>query len=130
MQIVIQHARGGRIASPLRESYDLEDAHAAIEPDRQHVAGLDGMARRHFARAIDADMARLDQRGRAGAGLHHPRVPQPFIETLALQTTPIRAMDRYFALSFDAFCLREPVPRTASGAGFRLKRFSGPCGWR
>jgi hypothetical protein len=55
-------------------------------------------------------MAGLDQRGRAGAGLHHPRVPQPFIETLALQTTPIRAMDRYFALSFDAFSLREPVP--------------------
>src|SRR3981081_1831426 len=110
MQIVIQHARGGRIASPLRKSDDPEDAHAAIEPDRQHVAGLDGMARRHFARAIDADMAGLDQRGRAGAGPHPPRLPHPFIETLALQTTPIRAMDRYFALSLDAFSLREPVP--------------------
>jgi len=35
-------------------------------------------------------MAGLNQRGRAGAGLHYPRVPQPFIETLALQATPIR----------------------------------------
>jgi hypothetical protein len=35
-------------------------------------------------------MAGLDQRGSAGAGLHHPRVPQPLIETLALQATPIR----------------------------------------
>jgi hypothetical protein len=35
-------------------------------------------------------MAGLDQRGRAGAGFHDPCVPQPFIETLALQATPIR----------------------------------------
>jgi hypothetical protein len=35
-------------------------------------------------------MAGLDQRRSAGAGLHYPRVPQPFIETLALQATPIR----------------------------------------
>jgi hypothetical protein len=35
-------------------------------------------------------MAGLDQRGRAGAGFHHPRMPQPFIETLALQATPIQ----------------------------------------
>ena len=43
------------------------------------------MARRLLAHAVDADMAGLDQRGGAGAGLHHPRMPQPFIETLALQ---------------------------------------------
>jgi hypothetical protein len=47
-------------------------------------------------------MAGLDQRGRAGAGLHHPRVPQPFIETLAFQATPIRGWI-FMALSFDAF---------------------------
>jgi hypothetical protein len=34
-------------------------------------------------------MTGLDQRGRAGAGFHDPRMPQPFIETLALQATPI-----------------------------------------
>src|ERR1700733_9075475 len=34
-------------------------------------------------------MTGLDQRGSAGAGLHHPRMPQPFIETLALQITPL-----------------------------------------
>jgi hypothetical protein len=33
-------------------------------------------------------MAGFDQRGGAGAGFYHPRMPQPFIETLALQTTP------------------------------------------
>ena len=48
------------------------------------------MAGRLLAHAVDADMAGLDQRGGAGAGLDHPRVPQPFIETLALQATPLR----------------------------------------
>jgi hypothetical protein len=36
-------------------------------------------------------MAGFDQRGRTGASLHDPRMPQPFIETLALQATPIRS---------------------------------------
>jgi hypothetical protein len=35
-------------------------------------------------------MAGLYQRGGAGAGLHNPRMPQPFVETLALQATPFR----------------------------------------
>src|SRR4051794_24817533 len=35
-------------------------------------------------------MSGLHQRSRAGAGFHHPGVPQPFIQTLALQTTPLR----------------------------------------
>jgi len=47
------------------------------------------VAGRLLANPIDADMAGLDQRGGAGAGLHDPRMPQPFIETLALQTTPL-----------------------------------------
>jgi hypothetical protein len=34
-------------------------------------------------------MAGFDQRSRAAAGFHHPRVPQPFVETLALQSSPI-----------------------------------------
>jgi hypothetical protein len=30
------------------------------------------------------------ERGRAGAGFDEPRMPQPFIETLALHATPTR----------------------------------------
>src|SRR5882757_2261551 len=60
-------------------------------------------------------MAGLDQRGRAGAGLHHPRVPQPFIETLALQATPIRGRS-LFCSSFDAFSLHKPVPASLENA--------------
>src|ERR1700676_4645745 len=62
-----------------------------MEADGQNVAGLDAVARRLLAHAIDADMAGLDQRGSRGAGLHHPRMPQPFIETLALPATPPKA---------------------------------------
>ena len=49
------------------------------------VAGFHRMSRRLFAHAVDADVAGFDERGSGGAGLHHPRVPQPFIETLPLQ---------------------------------------------
>ena len=62
-----------------------------VERDGQHVAGLDGVAGRLLAHAVDADMAGLDQGSGAAAGLHHPRMPQPFIETLALQATPLRS---------------------------------------
>jgi hypothetical protein len=34
-------------------------------------------------------MSRLDECRRAAAGLYHARVPQPFIETLTLQITPL-----------------------------------------
>jgi len=75
MQIVIQHARGLRVAPPLGKSDYFRDTYAAIEPDRQHVAGLHGMSRSGFAHAIDADMAGFDQGGSAGARPHHPRMP-------------------------------------------------------
>jgi hypothetical protein len=43
------------------------------------------VARRGLPRPVDADMAGLDQRSGTAAGLDHPRMPQPFVETLALQ---------------------------------------------
>jgi len=42
------------------------------------------MPRRGLAHAVDADMAGLDQFSRRGARLHHPRVPQPFVDALPL----------------------------------------------
>jgi hypothetical protein len=89
LQIVVQHARGGRIAPPLGKSDHLQNPHRAIEADGDDVAGLDGMTRRLLSRPVDADVAGLDQRSGAAAGPDHPRVPQPFVETLALQATPL-----------------------------------------
>ena len=71
--------------APLEKACDLENANGAIKPDGQNVADLHGVAGRLFAHAIDANTAGLHQSGRTAAGFHHPRVPQPFIETLALQ---------------------------------------------
>ena len=46
--------------------------------------------RRLFPHAVDADMRpAFDQRSGRGARFHHPRVPQPLIETLSLQMDPI-----------------------------------------
>jgi hypothetical protein len=58
-------------------------------------------------------MTGLDQRGGAGAGFYHPRVPQPFVETLALQT-PTTSADRPLArdnISITSF-LRKQEPIT------------------
>src|SRR5580765_8066611 len=55
-----------------------------------------------LAHAIDADVAGLDQRGGAGARLYHPRVPQPFIETLAIQIASLDYSLRLASCSFSA----------------------------
>jgi hypothetical protein len=90
MQFDVKHARGRGIAAPLGKSHHFENTHAAIEPDGQDIAGLDGVTGRLFAHTVDADMTCFDERSRTGAGLHNPRMPQPLIETLALQMSPLK----------------------------------------
>ncbi len=48
------------------------------------------MTGRLLPHAVDADVAGLDQRSGAGAGFYDPRMPQPFVETLALQANTDR----------------------------------------
>lgn len=91
LNILIEHSRRRRIAAPLGKSGDPENANATVETDREHVIDLDEMPRRFLARTVDADMAGLDQRRSTGAGFDDPRMPQPFIETLALQNTPTQS---------------------------------------
>jgi len=45
LQIVVEQARRGRITPPFGKSDHFEDADAVIEPDRQHVTRLHGVAR-------------------------------------------------------------------------------------
>ena len=52
-----------------------------------------------LAHAVDADVAAFDQRSRRGARLHHPRVPQPFIETLSLQIGPFSENESLFLVA-------------------------------
>jgi hypothetical protein len=89
LQIGIKQPRRGSVAAPLGESDDLDDADAVIESNREHVTKLHEMAWRLLARAIEPDMTSLDQSSRAGPGFDHARMPQPFVETLTLQATPI-----------------------------------------
>src|SRR5258705_4424184 len=111
----MEPGRGGGFPPPLGKSHHLEDAHAAIEADRQHVADFHRMSRRLFAHAVDADVTGLDERGSGGAGLHHPRVPQPLIETLPLQISAR-------SLFLTRFLEREPVPTSLENATVT------PCG--
>ena len=92
LQFDEEHARGRGVAAPLGKSHHLENAHAAIEPDGQHITGLDGVTGGLLANAIDADMAGFDERSSTGAGLDDPRMPQPFVETLALQMSPLKGL--------------------------------------
>lgn len=89
-----------RVSAALGKADHLEDAHAAIESDGEHVAKLDAVAGCGFPHTVDADVAGLDQRGGAGAGLHDPRMPQPLVEPLA-----VRVIDPLL----DTFSSREPV---------------------
>lgn len=89
LHLAVEHASCGSVSTPFRKPHDLQDTNAAVEPDRQDIVDLDRMARRFFPNAVDADMSRRDQRGRTGAGLYHPRVPEPFIDTLTLQDPPM-----------------------------------------
>jgi hypothetical protein len=91
-------ACASRIPAPLDEACDLENANGAIKPDRQNVADLHGVAGRGLADAIDANTASLHQSCSTAASFDHPRVPQPFIETLALQgSVPRRVLERFRA---------------------------------
>ena len=42
---------------------------------------------------LDADVPALDQRCGAGAGFDDPRVPQPFVETLLVQSRSLSGAD-------------------------------------
>jgi hypothetical protein len=93
-----ESACGGSIPAPLDKACDLEEANGAIKSDRQNVADLHGVAGRGLAHTIDADMASLHQSRSTAASFDHPRVPQPFIETLALQgSVPRRVLERFRA---------------------------------
>lgn len=72
---VIEGSCGRRVTSPFGKSGDPENTYTTVQSDGEHVIDLEGMPRGFLARAVDADMAGLDQRRSVGAGLDHPRMP-------------------------------------------------------
>src|SRR5262249_49479305 len=67
------------------KSNHLQEADIAVERNGEHIAELHRMSRRGLAHAVDADMPALDEFCGAGAGFHHPRMPQELVEALAIQ---------------------------------------------
>lgn len=77
---------GLRIAPTFGKACHFQDSHARIERNGEHIAGFDGVSRRGFANAIEAHMAVSHQRGGIGTGADDPRVPEPFVDALTLQS--------------------------------------------
>lgn len=87
--LVKPFCRVGRTA-PLRKRDDLQNAHP-VERDGHDVAGRDAPACGVDTHPVDAHLPAVGERSRRAARAHDPRVPQPFIDALAIQARePIR----------------------------------------
>lgn len=84
LHFYIERTGGGGIPAPLRKIGHFPDPNAAIQGDRQHIARLQRVSGGHDADAVDADMALGDQIGGARSGSDDPRVPEPFVDSLAI----------------------------------------------
>ena len=84
-QVLVERPRRIRRPAALGKARDLEHAHRAVERHRHHVAGTHGMACRMNTLAVDAHVAGGGERGSGAARAHHARVPQPFVDALAVQ---------------------------------------------
>ena len=85
-KVVIEHTGRNRIAAAIGHALHLQHPHPAIERHRDDVAGPHRAARRIDPRAVEADMAAVGKLRGVGAGAHHARVPQPFVDALTIQT--------------------------------------------
>src|SRR5437899_154200 len=82
--ILAQQSRRICVTAPLGETDHFQDPHRTIERDGYDIAGLHGPARRVYALAIEPHMALRHKRCRRRARAHDARVPQPFVDALAV----------------------------------------------
>ena len=80
-----------RAAAALRKASDLEHPHGAVERHGHHVAGPHRAAGGVDALAVEADVTGSCQCCRGRARAHHARVPQPFVDALAVQSSSVIA---------------------------------------
>src|SRR6185369_3075711 len=88
LQRVESFTDGARVvcrAATVGESPYLEHPHGAIERDRHDIARPHRLARRVDTLAVDPHVAASGECGSRRARPHHPRVPEPFIDALAVQ---------------------------------------------
>jgi len=84
-QITVKRAGGGRGPALFAKALDLDHLDRAVERQRHHVADAHQVARRGHPLAVEPHEACLRQRGGVAARAHHARVPEPFIDALAVQ---------------------------------------------
>ena len=87
LQIRIEHAGSGRIPAALGKAFDFHHPNRTVQGNGDHIAELDAVARGLLPLAIDADLSAFDQRSGTGTGFDDPGMPQPFIETLSIQSS-------------------------------------------
>jgi hypothetical protein len=85
-QLRIESAGRFGAPAPLHEACNLQNSYMAIEGNGHNIPGPHPSARYRDPLAVDADMAAGHKcRGRA-ARAHYPCMPEPFIDTLAVQS--------------------------------------------
>jgi hypothetical protein len=115
----------------------LEHPHGAVERDRHDIARPHRLARRVDALAVDPHVTGTGERGSRRARPHHPRVPEPFIDALAVQGSTLSNAPSRTARGRSP-AKRELVRRggastpSPSGAPWRSPRVapSAPQAWR
>lgn len=80
-----QRMSGIRIAAAVGKSRHLEKPDPAVERHGENVAKPDRMARSLDAPAVEPYQAAADKPGRVRPRAHHARMPQPFVDALAIQ---------------------------------------------
>src|SRR5262249_18527788 len=85
-EVVIKAASNLGWTAAFGEGHDLEHAYRAIERDRDHVALADSLARQLDPPPVDRHVSRPGERRRSRARAHEPRVPQPLINALPVQS--------------------------------------------
>lgn len=73
-----------RRATPFAKTLHRQHPDRAVERNRYHVLDPHRMAGGRDTLAIDAHEAAGHKLRRVAAGAHHPRMPQPFVDALAV----------------------------------------------
>lgn len=87
--ILKQRGCVSRRAAAFGKACDAQDTDT-VECDGDDVADADNAARGVDPRAVEPDQTIVSEARGRGAGAHHPRVPQPFVDPLPIQSVRAR----------------------------------------
>ena len=89
IHFAVKRARGRRCTALFAKALDLNHLDRAVERQRHHIANAHQLARRGDALAVEPHEACISERGGGAARAHHARVPEPFVDALAVQALGI-----------------------------------------